>query len=97
MEFKNLVHQATSLEEASTRDYESVLNYVVNEKPLKPGSYSYIWHVGDFGSLKTSSAQSGGSGKPGFFENIVMAMATHRLFNVSVAFETCQFLVGKTC
>jgi len=88
VEFANLVRQLNYLAEAPTRDYESVLNWILANKPLKPGWYDFIWHMGDFASLKTPPAQSGGSGKPGFFENIVMALAPHSPFSVSMAFKT---------
>jgi len=89
-----LVNQVSSLDEAPTRDYESVLNWILKEKPLCLGSYDFIWHKGDFASLK-GSVQSGGSGKPGFFENIIMALAPYGPFSVSMARSCMNALLRK--
>jgi len=94
--FKNLVNQVASFEEAPTRDHESVLNWILKEKPLCNGSYDFIWHKGDFASLKGSPVQGGGSGKAGFFENIILALAPYGLFNVSTAHQYRVLYWGKT-
>lgn len=80
-----LANQVASLEEAPDRDHESILNWILKEKPLLPGSYDFIWQKGDFVSLKGSSVHGGSSGKPGFFENIILALAPYGPFNVSIA------------
>ena len=82
--FSMLVNQVASLQEAPTRDHESVLNWIMKEKPLRPGSDKFIWHKGDFVSLKRS-AHGGGPRRPGFFGNIILALAPYSLLNVSIA------------
>ena len=79
-----LVNQVACLEEAPTRDHESVLNWILAEKPLRYGSYDFIWHKGDYMSLKKSSAQGGGPRKPGLFGNLILALAPYGPISVSI-------------
>ncbi|KAH8587199.1 hypothetical protein B0O99DRAFT_678273 [Bisporella sp. PMI_857] len=74
-----LANQVFELQETPTKDYKSVLDWILKEKPLYKGSYDFIWNRDDLVSIAGGSKQGRHSPKQDFFEKLLESWTKFRV------------------
>lgn len=78
-----LANQVFELQEPPTKDYKSVLDWILKEKPLYRGSYNFIWNRDDLVLIAGGSKGGRRSRRQDFFERLLESWTKFRVLKVS--------------